>query len=74
MTIVGVVGDVRFQGLDAGPTLAVYHPHEQQTWRSMAFAVRTEGAPAALIPAVRNEIAAIDREMPVTSMRLICQL
>jgi putative ABC transport system permease protein len=65
MTIVGIVGDVRFQGLDAGPTLAVYHAFAQQTWRSMAFAVRTEGPPQALIPAIRREVAAIDRELPV---------
>jgi putative ABC transport system permease protein len=65
MTIVGIVGDVRFQGLDAGPTLAVYQAFAQQTWRSMAFAVRTEGPPQALIPAIRREVAAIDRELPV---------
>ena len=68
MTIVGIVGDVRFKGLDAPPTLAIYHSEEQQAWRPMAFAVRTEGPPAALIPAVRREIAAIDREQPVYNL------
>src|SRR6266436_5711549 len=61
MTIVGIVGDVRFQGLAASPTLAVYHAFAQQISRAMAFAVRTEGPPQALIPAIRREVAAIDR-------------
>ena len=65
LTIVGVVGDVRFQGLAASPTLAVYHPVAQQAWRAMAFAVRTDGPPQGLIPAIRREVAAIDRELPV---------
>ena len=68
MTIVGIVGDVRFKSLDAPPTLAVYHSQEQQSWRPMAFAVRTEGPPAALIPAIRRQLAAIDSEQPVYNM------
>jgi predicted permease len=68
MTIVGIVGDVRFKGLDAPPTLAVYHSEEQQTWRPMAFAVRTDGPPAALISAIRRELTAIDSEQPVYNM------
>jgi putative ABC transport system permease protein len=68
MTIVGIVGDVRFKSLDAPPTLAVYHSEEQQSWRPMAFAVRTEGPPAALISAIRRELAAIDSEQPVYNM------
>ncbi len=68
MTIVGIVGDVRFKSLDAPPTLAVYHAEEQQAWRPMAFAVRTDGPPAALISAIRRELAAIDSEQPVYNM------
>src|SRR5260221_7866045 len=61
MTVVGVVGDVRFTSLDSPPTLAVYHPHAQMTWRPMAFAVRTEGPPTSVISAIGREVAAIDR-------------
>ena len=68
MTIVGVAGDVRFKSLDSPPTLAIYHAHAQQTWRPMAFAVRTEGPPTTLIPAIRRELAAIDSEQPVYNM------
>jgi len=68
MTVVGIVGDVRFKSLDSGPTLAVYHAHTQQTWRPMAFAVRTAGPPSQLISAIRREIAGLDREQPVYNM------
>ena len=68
MTIAGIVGDVRFKSLDAPPTLAIYHAESQQSWRPMAFAVRTEGPPAMLISAVRREIAAMDREQPVYNL------
>ncbi len=68
MTIAGVVGDVRFKGLDAPPTLAIYHAQAQQSWRPMAFAVRTAGPPEALIAAVRSEIGKIDPEQPVYNM------
>jgi predicted permease len=68
MTVVGIAGDVRFKSLDTPPTLAVYHAHAQQTWRPMAFAVRTEGPPATLISAIRREVAAIDSEAPVYNM------
>ena len=68
MTVVGVVGNVRFKSLDSAPTLAVYHPHAQMTWRPMAFAVRTEGPPTSLISAIRRAVAAIDREQPVYNM------
>jgi predicted permease len=68
MTIVGIVGDVRFKSLDSAPTLAVYHSSTQISWRPMAFAVRTEGPPTSLISAIRREVAAIDREQPVYNM------
>jgi putative ABC transport system permease protein len=68
MTIAGIAGDVRFKSLDAPATLAVYHAQAQMTWRPMAFAVRTDTPPTALISAIRREVAAIDREQPVYNM------
>ncbi|HTM49927.1 MAG TPA: FtsX-like permease family protein, partial [Bryobacteraceae bacterium] len=46
----------------------VYHAHAQLTWRPMAYAVRTEGPPSAMISAIRREVAAVDREQPVYNM------
>jgi putative ABC transport system permease protein len=59
--IVGVVGDVRRFIFD-GPEPCMYVPLRQQTWRFMAFALRSADDPTALIRAVRAEVGAVTRE------------
>ncbi|HEY2797782.1 MAG TPA: ABC transporter permease [Thermoanaerobaculia bacterium] len=74
--IVGVVGDVRSTGLDAEPTADVYVPYAQappdvSVWLANIFclAVRTQGAPELLIPAVQREIRALDRDVATSAAR-----
>lgn len=57
LTVVGVVGDVRHQGLEreAGPDL--YKPSLQLAWKQMHFLVRARGNAMGLVPAIRREIA-----------------
>ncbi|HVY66162.1 MAG TPA: ABC transporter permease [Gammaproteobacteria bacterium] len=63
--IVGVVPDVKQRSLEDPVQPAVYMPHEQWTMRKMAVVVRTKtGHPAALIPAIRRELAALDSTLP----------
>ena len=70
MTIVGVVGDVKYQGLDAAPEPTIYVPYAQHLWwRAMYVVARTVGDPAALAPALRREVAAVDAEVPVQTIR-----
>ena len=73
--IIGVVGDVRFTGLDAEGAADVYVPYtqtQQQTavWLANIFclAVRTHGDPALLAPAVRRELRALDPDVAASSM------
>jgi putative ABC transport system permease protein len=66
--IVGVVGDVRNHGLDAPTAPEVFVPVSQQVagWNNQLFLlVRATGDPAALLPAVRKAVAAIDADQPV---------
>jgi|KBSMisStaDraftv2_1062788.scaffolds.fasta_scaffold05761_7 predicted permease len=74
--IVGVVGDIRHTGLDAEPTADVYVPYAQtpadvSVWLANIFclAVRTQGAPVSLIPAVQREIRALDRDVATSAAR-----
>jgi putative ABC transport system permease protein len=67
--IVGVVADAKMYGLDTPVEPAVYVPHEQHPAASMGVAVRTEGDPAAMAPAVRQEILKLDAEQPISSVR-----
>src|SRR6266566_1785837 len=61
-TIVGVVGDAKYQGLgvEAGPQASV--PHAQSPYPGMRIVVRTTPDPASLISAVRSQIQSVDNE------------
>jgi len=63
--IVGVIPDIKQADLSAGVQPAVYIPQEQWTMRRMAVVVRSENDDvAALIPAIRRELAAMDPTIP----------
>lgn len=74
MEIVGVVGDVKYSGLDAKPEPAYYLAHQQATLRSMYMVVRTASNPASLAPAIRNEVWALDKDQPVAKVRTMEEL
>jgi putative ABC transport system permease protein len=70
LTVVGVVGDARFTGLTggAGDNLDVYQPMEQSLFypvRFIAAVVRAKGEPAAVTPAIRQAIQALDPNLPI---------
>jgi predicted permease len=63
--IVGVIPDVKQGNLQDAVQPAVYIPHTQWTVRKMAVIVRADSDdPAALIPAIRRELAAMDSTLP----------
>jgi putative ABC transport system permease protein len=68
-TIVGVVGDVKHQGLADDEIAAIYQPHAQKrfAWlRWMTLVVRVaDGDPLALVAPIRGRIAEVDRAQPV---------
>jgi predicted permease len=68
-TIVGVVADVHQLGLTRDPAPELYCPQWQQPSASLNFTVRTAGDPLALAQAIRAEVRAVDRELPIASIR-----
>jgi len=82
-TVVGVVGDVRSEGLDREPPAEIFYPvlgplrerdagpEEPWTARSMDLVLRTEGDPMALTEAVRASIRELDPNMPVVDVELL---
>jgi len=66
--IVGVVEDVRYLGRDDNLRGLVYVPHAQDPWRSMALSVRTQNDPAGMASSIRNQIAAVDKELAVANI------
>jgi len=63
--IVGVVADVRYEGLGDEDRSLVYVPHHQNSWPSMAVALRAHGSPAALADILRREVSRLDRHVAV---------
>jgi predicted permease len=67
-TIIGVVHDVRFDGLDISPQPDLYIPHTQQPLNAMMMTVRTSGDPINIVPVVREELRRIDPNLPLSSV------
>jgi putative ABC transport system permease protein len=69
--IVGVVSDVKNEDLEEGPEWGFYRPLRQDPWWTMALMVRADGAgdATALAPAVRGEVRALDRDLPIYNVR-----
>jgi putative ABC transport system permease protein len=59
-TVIGVVGNVKYLGLDGDNEGAVYESQTQWTWRTVNLVFRTRGAPGNVIDHVRREIHALD--------------
>jgi putative ABC transport system permease protein len=72
--IIGVVGDVRYDSLTDKAEPTVYFPHPEVTYSFMTLVIQTNNDPTAIIPAVRNEIRAIDSEQPIADVRTMNQV
>ena len=64
-TVVGVVADVRSQGLDREVRPEVYVPYLQNSMYVTTFVIRTRVNPLSLASAVRSLIQAADPELPL---------
>jgi predicted permease len=79
-TIVGVVENVRHNGLTTEVKAQFYAPLAQfaqapgNTIRTMSLVVRTTGDPAALVRPVRETIRAIDPRLPVSEIRTMADI
>src|SRR5215510_14126108 len=75
-TVVGIVGDVRHEGLDAPQRLQLYVPEAQ--WfnpdSDMVLAIRTAGDPAAIAPSVRQAIWLVNRNVRITDVATMDQV
>jgi len=64
--IVGVTGNVKLSDLSAPPEPILYMPLAQNVWSTVTYlTVRTRSKAASLAPAIRGEIADLDKELPI---------
>ena len=63
--VIGVVGDVKYQSMEADPEPQVYQPHPQQTWRAMQLFARGDGDADVLLASVRGAVRLMDPSVRV---------
>jgi putative ABC transport system permease protein len=76
--VVGVVGAIKHRALDAKELPELYVPYAQPlfagwTVRPMFVAIRTDGDPLAMTAAVRQAVAAVDPDQPISDVRSMDQ-
>jgi putative ABC transport system permease protein len=69
VTIVGVVRHLRHREITRDLREQMYFPAQQSYRNPMAYAVRVEGPPASLTPAVREVLSELDPALPVYDIR-----
>jgi len=82
LTVVGVAADAKNDGLTEAPRQEVYVPLSQRAAaidgmgfeRQMSLAVRTSVEPMNLANAIRQEVWALDRNIPITNVRTMEQI
>jgi predicted permease len=72
--VVGIVGDVRQDGLVKEGRPEVYAPLLQVPVPYMLLAVRTRAEPAALTAAVRHAVMAVDKDQPLFQIKTMEQV
>ena len=72
--VVGIVGNVKHASLESIEEPMLYVPTAQHPFRSMSIAVRTHNAPLTLVATVRQEVGALDANLPVYALRTMNQV
>ena len=68
--VVGIVGAVKHLALDRDVPFEMYTPHAQQpSFHTMTLVIRSAVDAADLTPTIRRELSAIDRDVPISSVR-----
>jgi predicted permease len=68
-TVIGVVADARTRNAAVAPAPAFYFSGYRWLWGHMTLVVRTSGDPHALVPAIRQEVKALNPELPISFVR-----
>ncbi|HYE71853.1 MAG TPA: ABC transporter permease, partial [Blastocatellia bacterium] len=69
LTVVGVTQDVKQAGLDREAQREFFRPYNQAAWPVMTIVVRTASAPAGYVNQIKQALARIEPERPVSGIR-----
>ena len=73
-TIVGVVGNVKYGGLDEESPAEIYLPFDQNPVDAFTVAVRARADPSAMVTTLRQAVAALDPALPLANVKLLADL
>ena len=63
--IIGIVRDVRHQGLEQDPAPEIFFPFQQNVTGTMSIVVEADGDPTSLIPAMQDRVWKVDPAQPI---------
>jgi putative ABC transport system permease protein len=66
--IVGVVGDVKDDGLGAAGTMSAYEPYKQIGWSDMTLFVRSDSDLSQMAATIRSQVLSVDKNQPVADI------
>jgi len=69
--IVGVVEDVKFDGLHLDSTPHLFEPYQQNAWSFLVVTIRSPLDKSTLLAAVQHEVKALDPNLPVSNVRMM---
>jgi len=72
--VVGLVADVKFNGITAETPMQVYLPLNQVAMREMAVVARTAADPATLMPVLETIVHDLDKDLPLFARRTMDQI
>jgi putative ABC transport system permease protein len=72
--VIGVIADVKLEGVDQPTPLQSYLPLAQESPRFLTLVVRTDGNPLNLAATTEQTIHSVDRDLPVFGVRSMDQL
>ena len=73
-TVIGVVGDIRYNWFEQVPSPAIYLPYRQAAGQRMQFALRVPAYPLGAADGARAQVAAVDPDMPIFDVKTHAQL
>jgi putative ABC transport system permease protein len=66
--VVGVIGDVKYAGLDQQTKPEMYAPFAQRAWPFMRLVARSKSDPSLVAATIREAVRAIDKGQPVDKL------
>ncbi len=66
--VVGVIGDVKYAGLDQQTKPEMYAPFAQRAWPFMRVVARSKSDPSLVAATIREAVRAVDKDQPVDKL------